>query len=75
MIRNASQADQIKAVDCVKPYLNQVEFTVVPDLLVPGAFDNVLDGADGAVHVASPLPSAVSSFAFLTGYKTSCYNR
>ncbi|ENH73594.1 hypothetical protein FOC1_g10002844 [Fusarium oxysporum f. sp. cubense race 1] len=62
VIRNASQADQIKAVDCVKPYLNQVEFTVVPDLLVPGAFDNVLDGADGAVHVASPLPSASQEF-------------
>lgn len=62
VIRNASQAEQIKATDSVKPYLTQVEFAVVPDLLVPGAFHGVLDGADGVVHVASPLPSAVSSF-------------
>ncbi|KAF5686290.1 hypothetical protein FCIRC_3008 [Fusarium circinatum] len=58
VIRNASQADRIQKVNSVKPYLNQVEFSVVPDLLVEGAFDGVLDGADGVAHVASPLPSA-----------------
>ncbi|EXA31060.1 hypothetical protein BFJ63_vAg16608 [Fusarium oxysporum f. sp. narcissi] len=62
VIRNASQTDQIKATNSVKPYLTQVEFVVVPDLLVPGAFDGVLDGADGVVHVASPLPSASQEF-------------
>lgn len=66
VIRNASQSEQIKATDSVKPYLAQVEFAVVPDLLVPGAFHGILDGADGVVHVASPLPSGVSSFLYLT---------
>ncbi|KAI6779812.1 uncharacterized protein J7T54_003736 [Emericellopsis cladophorae] len=47
---------QIKAPESIKPYLAQFEFTVVPDLLDPGAFDGVIDGADGVVHVASPLP-------------------
>ncbi|KAG9258099.1 uncharacterized protein F5Z01DRAFT_670749 [Emericellopsis atlantica] len=56
VIRNAAQAEQIKATEPIKPYLTQVEFTVVPDLLASGAFDGVLDGADGVVHVASPLP-------------------
>ncbi|EMT70497.1 hypothetical protein FOC4_g10008958 [Fusarium odoratissimum] len=62
VIRNASQADQIKATDSVQPYLTQVEFAVVPELLVPSAFHGVLDGADGVVHVASPLPSASQEF-------------
>jgi hypothetical protein len=62
VIRNASQSEQIKAANSLKPYLAQVEFAVVPDMLVPGAFRGILDGADGVVHVASPLPSAVSSF-------------
>lgn len=65
VIRNASQSGQIKATNSVKLYLAQVEFVVVPDLLAPGAFHSILDGADGVVHVASPLPSAVSSFLFL----------
>ncbi|KAM0261236.1 hypothetical protein ACHAPA_009872 [Fusarium lateritium] len=62
VIRNASQADQIKSADSLKPYLTQVEFAVVPELLVPDAFHGVLDGADGVVHVASPLPSASQEF-------------
>ncbi|UPL02810.1 hypothetical protein LCI18_013744 [Fusarium solani-melongenae] len=62
VIRNASQAEQINATDSLKSYLTQVEFAVVPDLLVPGAFHGVLDGADGVVHVASPLPSASDDF-------------
>ncbi|KIL87019.1 hypothetical protein FAVG1_09573 [Fusarium avenaceum] len=62
VIRNASQSEQIKATDSVKPYLAQVEFAVVPDLLVPGAFHGILDGADGVVHVASPLPSGSDNF-------------
>lgn len=62
VIRNAAQSEQIKATESVKPYSAQVEFAVVPDLLVPSAFHGVLDGADGVVHIASPLPSGVSSF-------------
>ncbi|KAH7363187.1 hypothetical protein B0T11DRAFT_353295 [Plectosphaerella cucumerina] len=57
VIRNAAQAEQIKAAESAKPFAAQLEFVVVPDLLRDGAFDGVLDGADGIVHVASPLPS------------------
>lgn len=62
VIRKAAQADQIKAAESIKPYLEKLEFTVIPDLLAPGAFDQqgVLDGADAVVHVASPLPFPVS---------------
>ena len=59
VIRNAAQAEQIKGPESIKPYLAQLEFTVVPDLLAPAAFDDVLAGADGVVHVASPLPFPV----------------
>lgn len=67
VIRDASHAEKIQAANSVKPYVNQLEFAVVPDLLVPGAFDGILGGADGVVHVASPLPSEVNSLPFLTG--------
>lgn len=66
VIRNAAQSEQIKSTESLKPYLAQVEFAVVPDLLVPGAFQGVLDDAVGVIHVASPLPSAVSSLSSIT---------
>ncbi|OLN96916.1 Bifunctional dihydroflavonol 4-reductase/flavanone 4-reductase [Colletotrichum chlorophyti] len=45
-----------------RPYLNLLEFAVVPDLLRSGAFDGVFDGAAGVIHVTSPLPSATTDF-------------
>ncbi|KAH7359458.1 hypothetical protein B0T11DRAFT_227403, partial [Plectosphaerella cucumerina] len=56
--RTAMQAEKINAAISVQPYHKQLEFVTVPDLALNGAFDGVLDGADGLVHVASPLPSA-----------------
>ncbi|KAH7118358.1 hypothetical protein EDB81DRAFT_848094 [Dactylonectria macrodidyma] len=55
IIRKASQAALITGSKSILPYLKQLEITVVPDLLLPDAFDGVLDGASGIVHVASPL--------------------
>ncbi|KAF6787091.1 3-beta hydroxysteroid dehydrogenase [Colletotrichum sojae] len=55
IIRKPEQAAMIKNTKSILPYLTQLETVVVPDLLVVGAFDGVLDGAVGVVHVASPL--------------------
>lgn len=59
VIRKAEQADKIKSTESVKPYVTQLEFAVIPDLLVPGAFDNSLQGVTEVIHCASPLPSSV----------------
>jgi uncharacterized protein YbjT (DUF2867 family) len=60
VIRNAAQAEQIKATKSVGSHLGQLDFVVVPDLGRSGAFDGVLDNAVAVIHVASPLPSHVS---------------
>ncbi|WQF78909.1 Putative NAD-dependent epimerase/dehydratase, NAD(P)-binding domain superfamily [Colletotrichum destructivum] len=56
IIRKAEQAEHIKNAKSVQPHLKQLDISVIPDLLAPGAFDGALDGASGVVHVASPLP-------------------
>ncbi|KAH6999342.1 hypothetical protein EDB80DRAFT_883696 [Ilyonectria destructans] len=58
IIRRADQSELIKGSKSIQPFLEQLEMTVVPDLLVPGTFDGVLDGASGIIHVASPLAQA-----------------
>ena len=34
---------------------DRVEFVIVPDLTVPGAYDEAVKGVDYAIHIASPL--------------------
>lgn len=63
IIRKAEQAEHIKNAKSVQPHLKQLEISVIPDLLAPGAFDGALDGASGVVHVASPLPVFVGGNA------------
>jgi nucleoside-diphosphate-sugar epimerase len=38
---------------------NTVDFVVVPDITVNGAFDKALKDVAGVLHVASPLPKEV----------------
>ncbi|KAH7390203.1 hypothetical protein BKA64DRAFT_645125 [Cadophora sp. MPI-SDFR-AT-0126] len=55
IVRKAEQGEQIKSTPSVKPHVANLEIVVVPDLLKPGAFDGILDGASGILHIASPL--------------------
>ncbi|PVH79994.1 NAD(P)-binding protein [Cadophora sp. DSE1049] len=55
IVRRADQGEKIKKTSSVKPYVANLEIVVVSDLLKPGAFDGVLDGACGVLHIASPL--------------------
>ncbi|KAH6695592.1 hypothetical protein F5X68DRAFT_272878 [Plectosphaerella plurivora] len=59
VIRKPEQAERIKNTESVRPHVAKLEFSVVPDLLLPGAFDEVLHGVTEIIHVASPLPSSV----------------
>ncbi|KAM0321920.1 hypothetical protein ACHAQA_009817 [Verticillium albo-atrum] len=62
VIRKSEQSENIKNTDSVKPYVAQLEFAVVPDLLLPGAFDTTLQGATEVIHVASPLPGGGDNY-------------
>ncbi|EEU34487.1 uncharacterized protein NECHADRAFT_102239 [Fusarium vanettenii 77-13-4] len=62
VIRKPEQAQLIKSTESVKPYLSHLEFSVLPDLLLPGAFDGTLRGATEVIHVASPLPGPSDNY-------------
>jgi len=59
-IRSQSKGDKILATPSIKK-LNpgsKLEFVSVPDMLVEGAYDEVIQGVTYAIHVASPITSA-----------------
>ncbi|KAH9211368.1 hypothetical protein DL95DRAFT_511208 [Leptodontidium sp. 2 PMI_412] len=62
IVRRAEQGEHIKRTQSVKPFVSNLEIIVVPDLLKPGAFDGVLDGASGVLHIASPLVVETDNF-------------
>ncbi|KAH6714078.1 hypothetical protein BKA61DRAFT_735620 [Leptodontidium sp. MPI-SDFR-AT-0119] len=62
VVRKAEQGEQIKNTESVKSFAADLEIVVVKDLLKEGAFDNVLSGVSGVVHVASPLPAPTDNY-------------
>ena len=58
-IRRAEQAEHLRSLPSVQPFLDRLEFVVVPDILANGAFDEALKGVDLVEHLASPLATSV----------------
>lgn len=56
VVRRAEQATKLERI--YDRYAKELEFAVVPDLTIDGCFDEPLQGADYALHLASPLPGA-----------------
>ncbi|ROV89419.1 hypothetical protein VSDG_08681 [Cytospora chrysosperma] len=58
-VRSASQSESLRSHPKVKDVAQdgKLEFVEVPDLLVPGAYDEALKGVTYAIHLAAPLPS------------------
>ena len=54
-IRRESSIDEIKAAKSVQPYLSNLSFVTIPDITVPGAFNEAVKGVDYVIHLASPL--------------------
>lgn len=56
VIRSPNKANPFNTT--FKSYIDsgKLTFTVVADLTVPGAFDAALQGIDGVIHCASPMP-------------------
>ena len=53
--RNESGIAKIKAAPSIQPYLNKLDFVLVPDIEVPGAWDEAVKGVEYVIHVASPI--------------------
>lgn len=55
-VRKQPQIATLSLHPLLLPYLHRLDFVVVPDITVPGAFDDVLQDVVYIQHVASPLP-------------------
>jgi nucleoside-diphosphate-sugar epimerase len=53
--RNQEGFDRIAALAPIAPYAGQIEPVIVPDITVPGAYDEAVKGVEYIIHVASPL--------------------
>ncbi|KAH0491006.1 hypothetical protein TgHK011_002452 [Trichoderma gracile] len=56
-VRNQDGFDRISQLKPVAPYAEQLSSIVVPDITVPGAYDEAVKDVEYIVHVASPLAS------------------
>ncbi|KAI9738175.1 MAG: hypothetical protein M1834_008673 [Cirrosporium novae-zelandiae] len=56
-VRHESGIEQIKRAKSIQPYLDNIEFFIVPDILADGAYDEAIKGVDYVLHSASPLAS------------------
>ena len=53
-VRNESGIQRIKAAGSTQPYLSQLEFVLVPDILKEEAYYEAVKGVDYVIHLASP---------------------
>lgn len=54
-VRNQAGFDRITALKPLAPYVSQLESIIVPDITIPGAYDEAVKGVKYVVHIASPL--------------------
>ncbi|KAJ9616635.1 hypothetical protein H2200_000354 [Cladophialophora chaetospira] len=57
-VRTAADFDRIKSIKSVAAYTSKLEFVVVADITLPGAYDEAVKGVDYVVHMASPFASS-----------------
>lgn len=53
-VRNESGIQKIKAAHSIQPYLSQLEFALVPDILKDEAYYEAVKGVDHVIHLAYP---------------------
>ncbi|KAF7910154.1 hypothetical protein BELL_1500g00010 [Botrytis elliptica] len=56
-VRKESQIESLKNI--FSDHTNSLEFVVIPDITVPGAFSKVLDNVEYVLHLASPLAESI----------------
>ncbi|KAH6843441.1 hypothetical protein B0I37DRAFT_393643 [Chaetomium sp. MPI-CAGE-AT-0009] len=52
-VRSLSSATEVK--QALAEYAGKLEFVEVPDITIPGAFDNAVKGVSAVAHLASPV--------------------
>ena len=60
-IRNEDGIQKIKAAESTQPYLGQLDFVLVPDILKEDAFYEAVKGVDYVIHVASPVTKVMTT--------------
>jgi len=62
-VRSEAKADSIRNNSLVKAthHIDNIEFVIVPDLSVPGAYDEAVQGVDYIIHIASPITQGFST--------------
>lgn len=55
-IRSPEQEIKIRDAASVQPHVYNIEFTVVPDMAAPNAYDAAIEGMQYVIHIASPVP-------------------
>ncbi|KAJ5781969.1 uncharacterized protein N7518_010452 [Penicillium psychrosexuale] len=55
VVRNQEGFERIKLLAPVAPYVDWFESFLVPDMTLPGAYDDAVSGVEYIIHVASPL--------------------
>ncbi|KIW14443.1 hypothetical protein PV08_07227 [Exophiala spinifera] len=54
-VRRAGAIQQLKSIPSLEPYLGALEFAIVPDISLDGAYDEAIEDASYVYHLASPL--------------------
>lgn len=69
-VRNVAGFEKIKRLKSAAPYASQLEYILVPDITVPGAYDEAVKGVTHVIHAASPFaaPAVMSSEEYETSY-------
>ena len=53
-VRNEGGVNKVKAAKSIQPYLSQLEFILVPDIIKEGAYNEAVKDVDYIIHLASP---------------------
>ena len=60
-VRNEGGIQKIKAAESTQPYLNQLDFALVPDILQEDAYFEAVKGVDYVIHLASPTTKVMTT--------------
>lgn len=59
-VRNEDGVKKVQAAPSVQKFLDKLSFTLVPDIIAPGAYDEAVKGVRYIIHLASPIAKPVS---------------
>lgn len=69
-VRTVAGFEEIKALNSAASYASQLEYILVPNITIPGAYDEAIKGVTYVIHTASPFadPAVMSSEEYEASY-------